>query len=72
METKFSALKKQVQVVIDCISQNKKAEANQKLIEAHELLDEILDHSIDDQDLITISRFEVLLKQLRQRLVADN
>jgi hypothetical protein len=72
METKFSALKKKVQVIIDCISQNKKTEANQNLIGAHELLDEILDHTADDQDLIEISRYQVLLKQLQHLLVASN
>jgi len=68
METKFSALKKEVQEIIDLMAHNQNGEANGKSMMANELLDEILDHSEDDQDLLQISRFQVLLNQLQQKL----
>lgn len=68
METKFSALKKEVQQIIDLMAQKQNDEADAKLMIAGELLDEILDHSDDDADLIEISHFQVLLNQLQQKL----
>lgn len=72
METKFSALKKEVQEIIDYMAHNQNEEANAKLMIASELLDEILDHSDDDADLIEISHFQVLLNQLQQKLKDRN
>ncbi len=72
METKFSALKKEVQEIIDFMAQNQNDAANAKLMIASELLDEILDHSDDDEDLIEISHFQVLLNQLQQKLKERN
>lgn len=65
---KFSALKKEVQEIIDLIAGKKNKEANNKLVVVSEMLDELLDFSEDDEDLMEISHYQVLLNQLHQKL----
>jgi 16S rRNA A1518/A1519 N6-dimethyltransferase RsmA/KsgA/DIM1 with predicted DNA glycosylase/AP lyase activity len=65
---KFSTLKKEVQVIIDLIVNKRNKEANNKLVEVSEMLDEILDFSEDDEDLMEISHYQVLLNQLHQKI----
>ncbi|WP_291105133.1 MULTISPECIES: hypothetical protein [unclassified Flavobacterium] len=65
---KFSALKKEVQEIIDLIAGKKNKEANNKLVVVSEILDELLDFSEDDEDLMEISHYQVLLNQLHQKL----
>ena len=73
METnKFTALQKDVQEIIDLIGTNQNTEAANKLVEASDLLDELLDLSGDDEDLIEISKYQVLLNQLQQRINSAN
>ena len=67
-EDKFSELKKGVQEIIDFIVNKNAKDANNKLVEVSEELDELLDHSDDDEDLIEISKFQVLLNQLQQKI----
>jgi len=69
---KFAALQKEVQEIIDLIGTNQNSAAADKLIEAGEQLDELLDHSDDDEDLIQISKYQVLLNQLQQRINSAN
>ena len=65
---KFIVLKESVQKIIDLIALKKFKEANNKLVEVSELLDELLDFSEDDDDLMQISRYQVLLNQLHQKI----
>lgn len=65
---KFSSLKKQVQHVIDLMAGQQFKEANNKLIEASDYLDELLDFSQTDEDLIEISKYQVLLNQLQVKI----
>ena len=65
---KFSDLKNQVQEVIDLMAQKEFIEANFKLLDAGEDLDELLDFSEKDEDLIEISKYKVLLNQLEQKI----
>ncbi|MNE69372.1 hypothetical protein D3C80_1650920 [compost metagenome] len=44
-------------------------EANNKLAEVSEELDELLDFSEEDEDLQELSRYQVLLNQLHQRII---
>ncbi len=67
-ENQFDELKKEVQKVIDLIAEKQYQQAIQKLSDAGDLLDELLDHSADDEDLIEISRYQVLLNQLQQKI----
>ena len=65
---KFSTLKKEVQEIIDLIVSKQNKEANNKLVEVSEMLDELLDFSEDDEDLMEISHYQVLLNQLHQKI----
>ena len=65
---KFIVLKDSVQEIIDLIALKNFKEANNKLVEVSELLDELLDFSEDDDDLMQISRYQVLLNQLHQKI----
>lgn len=69
---KFTDLKKGVQEIIDLIANKNAKEANNKLVEVSEVLDELLDYSEDDQDLIEISKYQVLLNQLHQSIISLN
>lgn len=67
-ENPFDQLKIHVQEIIDLMAQKQNREANNKLTEVSEALDELLDHSEDDADLIEISKYQVLLNQLFQKI----
>lgn len=67
-ELKFTSLQHEVQQVIDLIGAGNFTEANERLIEASDILDELLDFSEADEDLIEISRYQVLLNQLQQKI----
>ena len=67
---KFIDLKNGVQEIIDLIASRNGKEANNKLVEVSEELDELLDFAEDDEDLIEISKYQVLLNQLHQKIIA--
>lgn len=69
---KFNELKNGVQEIIDLIAEKKAKDANNKLVEVSEELDELLDFAEADEDLIEISKYQVLLNQLHQRIIALN
>lgn len=69
---KFIELKANVQEIIDLIAAKNAKEANNKLVEVSDQLDDFLDFSDEDEDLIEISKYQVLLNQLQQRIVALN
>lgn len=69
---KYALLKADVQEIIDLIAAKNAKEANNKLVDVSEQLDEMLDTSDEDEDLIEISKYQVLLNQLYQRIVALN
>jgi hypothetical protein len=71
-DNKFTDLKKGVQEIIDLIGARNAKEANNKLVDVSEVLDELLDYSEDDKDLIEISKYQVLLNQLQQSIVGLN
>lgn len=68
--TKFDELKNGVQEIIDLIANKNAKEANNKLVEVSEELDELLDHSDEDEELREISKFQVLLNQLQQKIIS--
>jgi len=65
---KFEDLKVSVQEIIDLIAVKNNREANNKLLEVNEALDEMLDHAEEDEDLREISRYQVLLNQLHVKI----
>lgn len=71
-DDKYTALKAEVQEIIDLIAAKNAKEANNKLVDVSELLDEMLDTTDEDEDLIEISKYQVLLNQLYQKIVALN
>jgi len=68
---RYEELKNSVQEIIDLIATNQNKEANNKLTAVSEILDELLDHAEEDDELIEISRYQVLLNQLHQKLNAE-
>ena len=64
----FNLLQQEVQKIIDLIATKNGKEANNKLVEISQQLDDFLDFSDDDADLIEISRYQVLLNQLHQKI----
>lgn len=72
MDTKrYEELKNSVQEIINLIAANDNKEANNKLTSVSEILDELLDHAEQDEELIEISRYQVLLNQLYQKINAE-
>lgn len=69
---KYALLKAEVQEIIDLIAAKNAKEANNKLVDVSEQLDDLLDTSDDDEDLVELSKYQVLLNQLYQRIVALN
>lgn len=65
---KFEDLKVSVQEIINLIAAKNNREANNKLLEVNETLDEMLDHAEEDEDLREISRYQVLLNQLHVKI----
>jgi chaperonin cofactor prefoldin len=65
---KFENLKANVQEIIDSIAAKKYTLAKSKLTEISDALDELLDVSDDEEDLMEISRYQVLLSQLHRKI----
>lgn len=70
MGSRFDTLKQDVQEIIDLMATKQYIDANYKLLDAAEYLDELLDHSEADEDLVEISKYQVLLNQLQQKITA--
>ena len=66
--SKFEDLKVSVQEIIDLIAAKNDREANNRLLEVNETLDEMLDHAEKDEELREISRYQVLLNQLHVKI----
>jgi hypothetical protein len=64
----FDELKNGVQKIIDLIASNDNKAANNKLLEISDKLDDFLDHTDEDEDLREISKYQVLLNQLFQKI----
>ena len=64
----FNLLQQEVQKIIDLIAAKNGKEANNKLVEISQQLDDFLDFSDDNADLIEISKYQVLLNQLHQKI----
>lgn len=67
-KSQFEELKNGVQEIIDLIAVKDNKAANNKLLEVSDKLDEFLDHTDDDEDLIEISKYQVLINQLFQKI----
>lgn len=67
-QSQFEELKNGVQEIIDLMAVKDFKSANNKLLEVGDKLDEFLDHTDEDEDLIEISKYQVLLNQLFQKI----
>ena len=67
-KSQFEELKNGVQEIIDLMAAKDNISANNKLLEVSDKLDEFLDHTDEDEDLIEISKYQVLLNQLFQKI----
>jgi CRISPR/Cas system CSM-associated protein Csm2 small subunit len=68
MSNKFETLKASVQEIIDLIAAENNREANNKLLEVSEILDEMIDFAEEDEEVREISRYQVLLNQLHVKI----
>lgn len=69
---KFESLKSNVQEIIDAIATKNYNFAKSKLLEVGDALDELLDLSDDEEDLMEISRYQVLLNQLHRKINSES
>lgn len=68
MNSKFEELKASVQAIIDLIAAKNDREANNKLLEVSETLDEMIDFAEEDEEVREITRYQVLLNQLHVKI----
>lgn len=68
MNAKFDTLKADVQEIIDLIAAKNDREANNKLLEVSEKLDEMIDFAEEDEEVREITRYQVLLNQLHVKI----
>ena len=61
-------IKTQIQEIIDLMAQNDFFVANEKLITVNELLDELLDFAEDDEKVIELSQYQILLNHLQVKI----
>jgi hypothetical protein len=67
-DEKFGTIKNDVQEIIDLMKIKEYKTANNKLVDASETLDELLDFLEEDNDLIQISKYQVLMNQLQMKI----
>lgn len=67
-KSQFEELRNGVQEIIDLIALKDNKLANNKFLEISEKLDDFLDYTDEDEDLIEISKYQVLLNQLFQKI----
>ena len=68
MEDKFSEIKKDIQLIIDCMAIKNFSEASIKLIEVSDDLDDMLDETDDEVVMREISKYQVLLNHLQIKM----
>jgi uncharacterized protein HemY len=68
MENKIDNLKQEIQQVIDLMASKQFQEAIEKHASASDFLDELIDHADDDDTLVELSRYQVLLNHLHQKI----
>ena len=67
-DKKFGTLKNDFQEIIDLMKIKEYKTANDKLANASETLDELLDFLEEDNDLIQISKYQILMNQLQMKI----
>lgn len=67
MENKDSLIL-EIQKIIDFLALQQKDQANQKLLEVSNLLDDILDATENDEDLVELHKYQMLLNHLNIKI----
>jgi len=67
MENKDSLIL-EIQKIIDFLALKQKDQANQKLLEVSNLLDDILDATENDEDLVELHKYQMLLNHLNIKI----
>ncbi|MFY8068911.1 MAG: hypothetical protein ACOVMG_02340 [Flavobacterium sp.] len=67
MENKDSLIL-EIQKIIDFLALQQKDQANQKLLEVSNLLDDILDATENDEDLVELHKYQVFLNHLNIKI----
>ena len=58
----------EIQKIIDLMASNQKEQANQKLVEVSHVLDDIMDATENDEDLIEFHKYQILLNHLNVKI----
>jgi len=69
---KFENLKINVQEIIDFIAAKKYSLAKSKLSEIRDVLNEFLDFTDNEDELMEISRYQILLNQLFRKINSES
>jgi uncharacterized protein YdcH (DUF465 family) len=67
MENKDSLIL-EIQKIIDFLALHQKDQANQKLVEVSNLLDDIIDATENDEDLVEFHKYQILLNHLNVKI----
>lgn len=67
MENKDSLIL-EIQKIIDFLALQQKDQANQKLLEVSNLLDDIMDATENDEDLVEFHKYQILLNHLNVKI----
>ena len=65
---KFETLKNAFQEVIDCIAKKDAKDAQLKLVVAGDMLNEMLDLTITDDDLVIMRQYQILITKLEESI----
>ena len=58
----------EIQKIIDFLALQQKDQANQKLLDVSNLLDDILDATENDEDLVELHKYQILLNHLNVKI----
>jgi hypothetical protein len=67
MENKDSLIL-EIQKIIDFIAANQKQQANQKLVEVSQVLDDLLDTTEMDEELVELHKYQLVLNHLNNKI----
>ena len=67
MENKDSLIL-EIQKIIDLMASNQKDQANQKLVEVSHVLDDIMDATETDEELVEFHKYQILLNHLNVKI----
>lgn len=67
MENKDSLIL-EIQKIIDCMASNQKEQANQKLVEVSHILDDIMDATENDEELVELHKYQMVLNHLNLKI----